>query len=76
MVEDKLDPVRAVRKKGQGIVEITQNTSTGSMTGIDRPYYQNAYPVTTVVYGIYPLIGPDRANTQSRRPDLCCPESG
>ena len=73
VVEDQFDPVRAERKKGQGIVEITQNTNPGSITGIDRPYYQNVYPVSAVVYGLYPLRGPDPANLAPFRVgDIIC----
>ena len=25
------------------------------LTGIDKPYYERLYPLTAVVYGIYPL---------------------
>lgn len=55
LVEDKFDPVRDERRKGQGIFEITQETKPSTLTGIDSPYYQNAYPVTAVIYGLYPL---------------------
>ena len=61
VVEDKFDPVRAERKKGKGIVEITRKTKPGLLTGIDNVYYQNAYPVTAVVYGLYPVRDPDPA---------------
>ena len=54
-VEDKFDPVRTEHKKGQTVVTITKDTKPGLFTGIDRPYYQNAYPVTGVVYGLYPI---------------------
>ncbi|MEW8689198.1 MAG: hypothetical protein AB2556_25530 [Candidatus Thiodiazotropha sp.] len=32
------------------------------MTGIDRVFYQNAYPVSTVAYGLYPIRDPDLAS--------------
>ena len=32
--EDKFAPVRAERKKGQGVVEVAPNTSPGVLTGI------------------------------------------
>ena len=51
VVEDKFDPVHAERKKGHGIVEVSRNTKPGALTGIDKVFYQNAYPVTTVLYG-------------------------
>jgi len=62
VIEDKFDPVRAERKKGQGVIEVSQDTKSGVLTGIDRVYYQNAYPVTAVVYGLYPIRHPDPAN--------------
>jgi len=54
VVEDKFDPVRTERKKGQGIIDVSRDTKPGLLTGIDRVFYQNAYPVTAVVYGLYP----------------------
>jgi len=62
VVEDKFDPVRAESKKGQGIIEISRDTKPGVLTGIDSVFYQNAYPVTAVVYGLYPLREPNPAN--------------
>jgi len=47
----------------------------GLLTGIDRDYYQNAYPVTAVVYGLYPirLRDTDPANVaQLTDGDLIC----
>ena len=32
------------------------------LTGIDSVFYQNAYPVTAVAYGLYPIRDPDPAN--------------
>ena len=29
------------------------------LTGIDRAFYQNAYPVTAVTYSLYPIRDPD-----------------
>jgi len=62
VVEDKFDPVRAERKKGQAVIEISKNTNKGALTGIDSVFYQNGYPVTAVVYGLYPVRDPDPAN--------------
>ncbi|MEW8688336.1 MAG: hypothetical protein AB2556_21195 [Candidatus Thiodiazotropha sp.] len=61
VVEDKFDPVRAGRKKGQAIIEVSRDTKPGVLTGIDKVYYQNAYPLTAVVYGLYPIRDPDPA---------------
>ena len=49
VLEDKFDPVRAERKKVQGVVEVSRDTKPGVLTGIDSVFYQNAYPVTPVV---------------------------
>lgn len=50
------------KKNKDSIVEIARTTKPGVLTGIDRPYYQNAYPVTAVIYGLYLLRDPDPAN--------------
>ena len=62
VIEDKLDPVRAERKKDQAVVTIARDTKPGLLTGIDMVYYERAYPVTAVVYGLYELREPDPAN--------------
>jgi len=62
VIEDKIDPVHTERKKGQSIIEISQNTMPGALTEIDSVFYQNAYSVTAVVYGFYPVRDPDPAN--------------
>ncbi|MEW8615753.1 MAG: hypothetical protein AB2610_21560, partial [Candidatus Thiodiazotropha sp.] len=62
VLEDKFDPVRTERKKGQGVIEISRDTKPGVLTGIDSVFYQNAYPVTAVAYGLYPIRDPDPAN--------------
>ncbi|MEW8688990.1 MAG: hypothetical protein AB2556_24490, partial [Candidatus Thiodiazotropha sp.] len=49
VVEDKFDPVRTEREKGQAIVEVSRDTKPGVLTGIDKVYYPNPYPVTAVV---------------------------
>ncbi|MEW8689077.1 MAG: hypothetical protein AB2556_24925, partial [Candidatus Thiodiazotropha sp.] len=72
-VEDKFDPVRVERKKGQAIIEISRDTKPGVLTGIDRILYQNAYPVSAVAYGLYPIRDPDPANLAPLRDgDLNC----
>ena len=73
IVEDKFYPVRAERKKRQDIVEISRDTRPEVMTGIDQVFYQNAYPVAAVVYGLYPLRNPDHAILAPMRDgDLNC----
>ena len=72
-VEDKFDPVRAERKKGLGVIEVSRDMRPGVLTGIDGVFYQNAYPVTAVVYGLYPIRDPDPANLAPLRDgDLNC----
>ncbi|MEW8686681.1 MAG: hypothetical protein AB2556_12780, partial [Candidatus Thiodiazotropha sp.] len=53
VVQDKFDPVRAERRRGQTIIEISQDRRPGVLTGIDKVFYQNAYPVSAVAYGLY-----------------------
>ena len=73
VLEDKFGPVRAERKKGQGVVEVSWDTKPGMLTGIDSVFYQKAYPVTAVVYGLYPVREPDPANLAPLRDgDLKC----
>ena len=48
VLEDKFDPVRAERKKGQGVIEVSRDTKPGELTGIDSVFYQNTYPVTSI----------------------------
>ena len=40
VLEDKFDPVRTERKKGQGVIEISMDTKPGVLTGIDSVFYQ------------------------------------
>ena len=73
VIEDKFDPVRTERKKGQGVIEISKDTKPGVLTGIDSVFYQNAYPLTAVAYGLYPIRDPDPANLAPLRDgDLNC----
>ena len=73
VLEDKFDPVRTKRKKGQGVIEISRDTKLGVLTGIDSAFYQNAYPVPAVAYGLYPTRDPNPANLAPLRDgDLNC----
>ena len=73
VLEDKFDPVRAERKKGQGVIEVSRDMKPGVLNGIDSVFYQNAYPVTAVVYSLYPIRNPDPANLAPlRHGDLNC----
>ena len=61
------------RRRGQAVVTISNSTRPGALTGIDRPYLENAYPVTAVVYVLYSLRDPDPANLAPLRDgDLNC----
>ncbi|MEW8689009.1 MAG: hypothetical protein AB2556_24585 [Candidatus Thiodiazotropha sp.] len=61
------------RKKEQAIIEISRDTKPGVLTGIDRVFYQNAYPVTAVAYGLFPVRDPNPANLAPLRDgDLNC----
>jgi len=52
---------------------VSRDTKAGVLTGIDSVFYQNAYPVTAVVYGLYPIRDPDPANLAPLRDgDLNC----
>ena len=54
VLEDKFDPVRVEGKKGGNVLEIARDTTPGVLTGIEKVFYQNAYPVNAVVYGPNP----------------------
>ena len=70
VLEDKFDPVRTERKKGQGVLEISRDTNPGVLTAIDSVFYQN---VTAVAYGVYSIRGPEPANVSPLRDgDLTC----
>ena len=64
-------------KKGQTVLEIARDTKPGVLTGIDKVFSQNAYPVTAVVYGPYPIRDPDPTNLAVlRHGDLLCRSTG
>ena len=72
-MEDKIDPVREGRTHGRQVFQVTRNTPPGALTGIDTHFYVNAYPVTAVVYGLYPIRVPNHGNLQPLRVgDLNC----
>ena len=73
VLEDKFDPVRTELKKTQGVIEISRDTKPAVLTGIDSLFYQSAYPVTAVAYGLYIIRDPDPANLVPLRDgDLNC----
>ena len=59
-------------KKGQTVLEIARDTKPGVLTRIDKVFYQNAYPVTAVVYGPYPIRDPDPTNLAALRLATSC----
>ena len=64
-------------KRVRALLKNTQDTKPGVLPGNDRSYYQNAYPVTAVVYGLNPLRDPDHANlTPLRQGELNCVAQG
>ena len=63
IIRDKLDPILKNREP----VIVSRNSTPGLLTGIDRPYYERAYPETAIVYGIYPLKKPDIENLAPMR---------
>ena len=65
VVEDGFAPLNQVR--GGGILVISTVTAPGALVGIDRFYYANAYPVSAVVYGLYPIREPDQNNLAPMR---------
>ncbi|KAK3759890.1 hypothetical protein RRG08_057515 [Elysia crispata] len=71
--EDGFAPLRQGRTRGGEVVEVTPETLPGALEGIDRLYYVNAYPVSAVVYGLYPIREPDERNLDPMRDgDLNC----
>ena len=55
------------------MIEISRDSKPGVLTGIDSVFYQNAYPVTAVAYGLHPIGGPDPAKFAPLRDgDLTC----
>lgn len=59
VIEDKFDPVSVERKKARVSFK---SPEPDVPTGTDRVYYQNAYPVTSVIYSIYILRVPVPSN--------------
>ena len=71
--EDGFAPLNQGRTRGGNVLEVTPETQPGALEGIDRLYYANAYPVSAVVYGLYPIREPDEKNLDPMRDgDLNC----
>ena len=51
IIRDKFEPILKDKKT----VVVSRDSKPGLLTGIDKPYYERAYPETAVVYGIYAL---------------------
>ena len=62
VLEDKFDPDCDERKKGRGVIAVSRDTNPWVLTGIDSMFFQNAYPVTVVAYGLCPVRDRDPAN--------------
>ena len=71
--EDGFAPLKQGRTRGGNVLEVTPETQPGALEGIDRLYYANAYPVSAVVYGLYPIREPDEKNLDPMQDgDLNC----
>ena len=71
--EDGFAPLRQGQTRGGNTLEATLKTQPGAMDGIDRLFYANAYPVSAVVYGLYPICETNKENLeQMREGDLNC----
>lgn len=57
-----MGPIMLEEHKGGGIEEFSQETRPGTLTGIDKPYYKNAYLKIMVVYSFYLIRDPDPIN--------------
>ena len=63
VLEDNLIQSGLSERRARGSSRsISRDTKPGVLTGIDSVFYQNAYPVTAVAYGLYPIRDPDPAN--------------
>ena len=65
--EDGFAPLNQGRTRGGNVLEVTPETQPGALEGIDQLYYANAYPVSAVVYGLYPIREPDEKNLNPMR---------
>ena len=65
--EDGFAPLKQGRIRVGNVFEVTPQTRPGALEGIDRLYYANAYPVSAVVYGLYPIREPDERNLDTMR---------
>ena len=71
--EDGFAPLKQGRIRGGNVFEVTPEPQLGALEGIDRLYYANAYRVSAVVYGLYPIREPDEENLDPMRDgDLNC----
>ena len=70
IVEEGRNPIRASNRKDLFI--LNKNTRPGALVGIDSLYYDEAYPVTVVIYLGYKIKEPDAEKLQPmRHPGNC-----
>ena len=62
--EDGFAPLRQGRTPGDNTLEVTPETQPGALEGIDWLYYTNAYLVSAVVYGLYPICELNEENLE------------
>ena len=68
VIEEKVDPIREEARRGQGIVTKTSGARPGVLTGINHvDRYKDCYPLTAVVYWLYPIREPDQASLAPMR---------
>ena len=71
--EDGFGPLRQGRTRSGNTLEVTPETQPGALEGMDWLYYANAYPVSAVVYGLYPICEPNEENLEPMQDgDLNC----
>ena len=62
--EDGFAPLKQGRTRGGNVFEVTPATQPGVLEAIDCLYYVNAYSVTAVIYGLYPIRDPNTRNLE------------
>ena len=73
IVEDGYVPIRWGETRGRKIVEVSKETEPGALHAIDSRFFNVAYPVSAVVYGLYPIREPNQDNLQPmRNGDMNC----
>ena len=62
--------ISLTRLEKKRIVKISRSNKPGTITGIDKAFYNVEYPAGAVVYGLYLLREPDPANLAPMRDGL------